>query len=46
MFETEGKELSIIQKIIGECPLVGFFGNGEVSNNRVYGYTGVLVLFL
>ena len=46
LFETEGKELSIIQKIIGECPLVGFFGNGEVSNNRVYGYTGVLVLFL
>jgi small ligand-binding sensory domain FIST len=46
MFGEEGRELSIIQKIMGDCPLVGFFGNGEVSNNRVYGYTGVLVLFL
>ena len=46
LFEEEGKELSIVQKFIGDCPLVGFFGNGEVSNNRVYGYTGVLVLFL
>ena len=46
MFGKEGRELSIINKIIGEVPLVGFFGNGEVSNNRVYGYTGVLVLFL
>ena len=46
MFGEEGKELSVVQKIIGDCPLVGFFGNGEVSNSRVYGYTGVLVLFL
>jgi len=46
MFGTEGREISIIKKIIGDVPLVGFFGNGEVSNNRVYSYTGVLVLFL
>ena len=25
---------------------VSFFCNGEISHNRVYGYTGVLSLFL
>jgi small ligand-binding sensory domain FIST len=24
--------------------VVGFFANGEISNNRLYGYTGVLTL--
>ena len=46
MFGEEGKEMSIVQNILGDVPLVGFFGNGEISNNRVYGYTGVLALFL
>lgn len=27
-------------------PMVGFFGNGEISHNRLYGYTGVLTLFV
>ena len=31
---------------LGEVPLVGFFCNGEISHNRLYGYTGVLTLFL
>ena len=31
---------------LGDFPLVGFFANGEISNNRLYGYTGVLTLFL
>ena len=46
MFGEEGKEMSIVKDILGDVPMVGFFGNGEVSNNRVYGYTGVLALFL
>ena len=46
LFGDEGKELSIIRNFMGNIPLVGFFGNGEVSNNRVYNYTGVLTLFL
>jgi hypothetical protein len=25
---------------------VGFFGNGEICHNRLYGYTGVLTLFV
>ena len=27
-------------------PLVRFFCNGEISHNRLYGYTGVLTLFV
>ncbi|NQV84025.1 MAG: FIST C-terminal domain-containing protein [Rhodospirillales bacterium] len=46
MFGEEGKEISIIHDVLGDVPLVGFFGNGEISNNLVYGYTGVLTLFL
>jgi len=26
-------------------PLVGFFANGEIARNHVYGYTGVLTVF-
>jgi small ligand-binding sensory domain FIST len=37
MFGPESAELNI---------LVGMFCNGEISNNRLYGYTGVLTLFL
>lgn len=46
MFGEEGEEISKIQDQLGDFPLVGFFGNGEISNNRLYGYTGVLALFL
>ncbi|NQU61154.1 MAG: FIST C-terminal domain-containing protein [Rhodospirillales bacterium] len=46
MFGEEGREMSLIQDHLGDFPLVGFFGNGEISNNRLYGYTGVLALFL
>jgi small ligand-binding sensory domain FIST len=27
-------------------PLVGFFANGEIAGDRLYGYTGVLTLFV
>lgn len=44
LFEVEGRELSLIEDVFGNIPLVGFFGNGEISHNRLYGYTGVLTL--
>lgn len=44
-FGSEGAELGMIQAILGDIPLVGFFANGEIFANRLYGYTGVLVLF-
>jgi small ligand-binding sensory domain FIST len=45
-FGDGGAELRIVQEELGAFPLVGFFANGEISNNRLYGYTGVLTLFL
>lgn len=45
LFEGESFELAAIQAAFGDIPIVGFFGNGEISNDRVYGYTGVLTLF-
>lgn len=46
MFGKEGDEMTLIKKLLGDVPLVGFYGNGEISNNRLYGYIGVLALFL
>ncbi|MDB4172999.1 FIST C-terminal domain-containing protein [bacterium] len=46
MFGTEGREAGIIHDILGDFPLIGFYANGEISNNRLYGYTGVIALFM
>jgi small ligand-binding sensory domain FIST len=45
MFGTPNRELELIRDALGDFPLVGFFANGEISHNRLYGYTGVLTLF-
>ncbi len=45
MFGAQGEEARMIHNILGDVPLVGFFGNGEISNARLYAYTGVLTLF-
>jgi small ligand-binding sensory domain FIST len=45
MFGERGVELGIVRRALGEVPLVGFFCNGEISHDRLYGYTGVLTLF-
>jgi small ligand-binding sensory domain FIST len=42
----ENREIQMIQEVLGDLPLVGFYANGEISHNRLYGYTGVLSLFL
>lgn len=46
LFGTESEELKIIREELGDVPLAGFYANGEISNNRLYAYTGVLALFL
>ncbi|MGC2854849.1 FIST N-terminal domain-containing protein [Novispirillum sp. DQ9] len=46
MFGDERGELAILAEELGDVPLAGFFANGEVNNNRLYAYTGVLTLFL
>ena len=45
MFGSRGAELGLILRALGEVPLVGFFCNGEISRDRLYGYTGVLTVF-
>jgi small ligand-binding sensory domain FIST len=46
LFGPQSEELGLIRDALGDFPLVGFFGNGEISHNRLYGYTGVLTLFV
>jgi small ligand-binding sensory domain FIST len=45
LFGPDSEELKMIKSAFGDFPLVGFFCNGEISHNRLYGYTGVLTLF-
>lgn len=45
LFGPDSQELRLIRNELGNIPLVGFFANGEISHNRLYGYTGVLSLF-
>jgi small ligand-binding sensory domain FIST len=46
LFGPASEEVGLIREALGDFPLVGFFGNGEICNDRVYGYTGVLAVFL
>ena len=46
LFGSDSAELRLIEQHLGAFPLIGFFGNGEISHDRLYGYTGVLLLFL
>ncbi len=46
LFGAAGVELGIVAHNLGEIPLVGFFANGEIAHDRIYGYTGVLTLFV
>lgn len=44
-FGPGSQELSMIAEVFGHVPVVGFFGNGEISHDRLYTYTGVLTVF-
>lgn len=46
MFGEAGRELALVREGLGDFPLVGFSAGGEISNSRLYTYTGVVVLFL
>lgn len=52
LFGEEGLEATLVQQALSranggsEVPTIGFFGNGEICHDRLYGYTGVLTLFL
>jgi len=44
--EHSGGEMALIKEIIGDVPLSGFYASGEISKGHIYGYTGILILFL
>ena len=46
LFGSPGAELAIIRHNLGDVPLVGFYANGEIAGDKLYGFTGVLTLFL
>jgi small ligand-binding sensory domain FIST len=46
LFGPHSEELGLIRDAFGEFPLVGFFGNGEISKDRLFMHTGVLALFV
>ena len=45
LFAESAHEMKAIQERFGDIPIVGFFGSGEVCNDRVHAYSGVLTLF-
>ncbi|VAX05830.1 hypothetical protein MNBD_GAMMA25-609 [hydrothermal vent metagenome] len=46
LFGDNAREMKMISEVFGEIPIVGFYANGEIAGQRLYGYTGVLTLFL
>jgi len=45
-FGGPSAEAQIVQRALGEVPLVGFFAAGEIARHHLYGYTGVLTVFV
>jgi len=44
-FGSPSAELQLVRKALGDVPLVGFFADGEIAYDHLYGYTGVLTVF-
>ncbi len=44
-FGNNSEEVKLIHEKLGDFPLTGFFANGEIHHDRLYGYTGVLTVF-
>lgn len=45
-FGSHSEEVRLIHSVLGEFPLAGFFANGEIHKSLLYGFTGVLTLFI
>lgn len=46
LFGAPGAEPEIIRHNLDGIPLIGVYANGEIAGDRIYGYTGVLTLFV
>ncbi len=45
-FGGPSAELAIVRHALGDVPLAGFFAGGEIARDQLYGYTGVLTVFV
>ena len=45
-FGGPSAEAQIVQHALGDVPLIGFFAAGEIARHHLYGYTGVLTVFV
>ncbi|MFY3386776.1 FIST signal transduction protein [Paracidovorax sp. MALMAid1276] len=45
-FGGPSAELQIVRHALGDVPLTGFFAGGEIAHQHLYGYTGVLTVFV
>jgi len=45
-FGGQSAELQIVRHALGDVPLAGFFAGGEIAHHHLYGYTGVLTVFV
>jgi small ligand-binding sensory domain FIST len=46
LFGGPSAEMQLVQQQLGDVPLIGLFANGEIHEDRMYAYTGVLIAFL
>lgn len=44
--QNPGGEMALIREILGDVPVSGFYAGGEIMGSRLYGYTGIITLFL
>jgi small ligand-binding sensory domain FIST len=45
-FGAPHAELHVIRRALGDVPLVGFMAAGEIAHQQVYGYSGVLTVYM
>lgn len=44
--DQDNDEAALIRRVFGDVPMVGFYASGEICNGHVYGYSGIITLFL
>ncbi|TSE18278.1 FIST C domain protein [Tepidimonas alkaliphilus] len=45
-FGAANAEWQLLRQALGDVPAIGFFAAGEIAHHRLYGYTGVLTVFV
>lgn len=44
--DAANDEAALIRHVFGDVPMAGFYATGEICNGHVYGYAGIVTLFL